>query len=83
MEVSLLRKYWLDFANRYCNQTFNEDNLPPVVEIFLDQKVKSYRDNPNVKSESLSDINLSYFDKELSAEEANLLGQVRKLKVAK
>lgn len=83
MDPVLLRKYWLDFAQRYCNRSFDPENLPPVVELFIDQKVKSYRDNPHVKGEGLSDMNISYFDKELSAEEASLLGQVRKLKVAK
>ncbi|MGP1567974.1 MAG: hypothetical protein ACTTHM_04600 [Peptoanaerobacter stomatis] len=83
MNEQQLRKYWLDFANRYCNQNFNKENLPPVVEIFIDGKIKEYRENPNVKSESLSDMNITYFDKELSREEVKLLGQVRKLKVAK
>lgn len=83
MDEKLLRKYWIDFARRYCNRELDPDNLPPVVELFLDLKVRSYRDNPNVKSEGLSDMNLTYFDKELSPEEANLLGQVRRLKVAK
>lgn len=83
MDETLLRKYWLDFAQRYCNRSFDAENLPPVVEIFLEQKVKAYRDNPNVKSEGLSDMSINYFDKELSSEEASLLGQVRKLKVAR
>lgn len=83
MDEQKLRKYWLDFACRYCNQNFSEDNLPLVVELFLDGKIKAYRDNPNVKTQSLSDMSVTYFDKELSSEEANLLGQVRKLKVAK
>ncbi len=81
-EVSL-RKYWLDFAGRYCNQNFNPDNLPPVVEIFLDLKIKAYRENPSVKSEALSDMSLTYYDNEITPQEAKLLGQVRKLKVAK
>ncbi len=83
MDEALLIKYWLDYASRYCNQNFNEDNIPPVVQIFLDQKIKAYRENPNVKSESLSDMSLTYYDKELTPEEASLLGQVRKLRVAK
>lgn len=83
MDEQKIRAYWLDFANRYCNQTFNKDNLPLVVELFIDGKIKAYRDNPNVKSEALSDMAVTYFDKELSKEEANLLGQVRKLKVVK
>lgn len=81
MDENLIKKYWLDFARRYCNQNFNEDDLPLVVQLFLDMKIKAYRENPNVKSESLSDMTITYFDKELSAEEVNLLGQVRKLKV--
>ena len=83
MDEKIIRKYWLDFARRYCNNNFDENNLPFVVQLFLDMKVKSYRDNPNVKTESLSDMSMSYFDNEISKEERNLLGQVRKLKVAK
>ncbi|MDO4719644.1 MAG: hypothetical protein Q4A78_03195 [Peptostreptococcaceae bacterium] len=81
MDEKRLRKYWLDFARRYCNNDFEEENLPPVVELFLDRKIKAYRENPNVQSESLSDMSLSYFEQKISPEEANLLGQVRKLKV--
>jgi hypothetical protein len=83
MDEQKIRKYWLDFARRYCNNNFDENNLPFVVELFIDGKIKSYRENSSVKSESLSDMSVTYFDKELSKEEANLLGQVRKLKVAK
>lgn len=81
MNEEKIRAYWLEFAERYCNQKFNKDNLPLVVELFLDGKVKAYREDSNVKSESLSDMSITYFDKELSKEEINLLGQVRKLKV--
>lgn len=83
MDEEKLKKYWLDFAERYCNQTFNKENPPMVVQLFIDGKIKDYRENSNVKSESLSDMSVTYFDKELSKEEANLLGQVRKLKVPK
>ena len=83
IDESKLRKYWLDFAGKYCNQNFTEDKLPLVVELFIDGKIKDYRENSNVKSESLSDMSVTYFDKELSKEESKLLGQVRKLKVPK
>lgn len=80
MNDTQLKKYWLDFAERYCNQRFNPDDLPGVVSLFIENKIKEYRENSGVKSESLADMSVTYFDKELSREEINLLGQVRKLK---
>lgn len=78
-----LRRYWLDFASRYCNRVFTEDNMPYVVRLFVDQKVKSYRENPNVKAESLADLSKTYADSELSGEERELLNTVRRLRVPK
>lgn len=83
MDEEKIRKYWLEFANRYCNQNFKEDKLPYVVELFLDGKVKEFNEgnSKNVQSERLSDMSITYFEKKLSKEEENLLSQVRKLKV--
>ena len=78
-----LKKYWLDFASRYCNRTFTEDNIPYTVRLFIDMRVKSYRENPNVKSESLADLSKTYAENELSGEERGLLNTVRRLRVPK
>lgn len=85
IDENKIRKLWLEYAEQYCNNKFDEDNLPAVVELFLDNKVESFKNapNPNVKSESLSDMSLTYFDKEFSKEDINLLGQVRRLKSVK
>lgn len=81
VDTITLRTYWIDFAQRYCNRKFDPQKLPPVVELFVDARVKAYRENPDVKSQGLSDMNVTYFDKAITAEEASLLGQVKKLKV--
>lgn len=78
-----LRGYWLDFAGRYCNRTFTENSMPYVVRLFIDMRVKSYRENPGVKAESLADLSKTYADSELSGEEKELLNTVRRLRVPK
>ena len=78
-----LRSYWLDFASRYCNRTFTEEDMPYVVRLFIDMRVKSYRENPNVKAESLADLSKTYAENELSGEERELLNTVRRLRVPK
>lgn len=75
-----LRSYWLDYARKYCNQEFKEGSLPPALELFLDSKVNSYRDNGNVQTEKLSDMSLTYFENELNAEERSILNTMRKLR---
>ena len=76
-----LKRYWLDFASRYCNRAFTEESMPYVIRLFLDRKVKSYRENPNVKAESLADLSKTYAENELSGEERELLNTDRSLRV--
>lgn len=75
-----LRAFWLDFAKRYCNQEFQEGSLPLALELFLESKVKSHRENKQVQSEKLSDMSLTYFHDDLSAEDYRILNSMRKLR---
>ena len=78
-----LKNFWIDYAERYCNNKFDKSNLPLTLELFLDSKIKGYRENKTIQSESLSDMSLTYFSDDLSKEEQRLLNSLRKLKVPK
>lgn len=78
-----LRRYWLDFAARYCNRNWDNDAVPYVIRLFIDQKVNAYRQNPNVKTESLADMSKTYMDSQISQEERELLNTARRLRVPK
>lgn len=80
MTEEQLREYWIQYAEGYCNNTFDRNNLPGVVLLFIDIKVKQYRDNPAVQSESLSDMSQTYFENGASETELSILSPVRKLR---
>lgn len=77
-----LTDLWIEYAEAYCNNTFDKQNLPSGVKFYIKNKFDNAKKDATVQSKSLSDMSITYFSKsELSQEEQDLLTPYKRIKV--
>lgn len=60
MDETELKAAYLDWIEKYCNNTFDKDNLPGGIKIALDLFIKIDPLDFNITSEKLSDMAQSF-----------------------
>lgn len=59
-EREKLRPLYKEWVEDYCNMTFDDGKVPAIIDMVLDELVKTDPKSFNISSEKLSDMSITY-----------------------
>ncbi len=73
------RRAYLSWINDYCNQSFDENNLPGIIEIALQKLIKMEEIPIGVSSQTVGDISISYARDDTSGGQSGMPPEIARL----